>query len=527
MVLRKPYAILIKHFKLIHLILTFLMAYTTLKMRALYKFFVSYISSGWLSINLEEVSEYVNATCYISSILIVIILFIVFWLMRFKKKPNLYYKIAMPVYIFSFAVFIFMSHVLNGAIAELISPLNLRIYRDVTQILFLVQAVLLIVPILRGIGFDVKKFNFKKDIADLQIEDLDSEEIEVNINIDKHKIKRRLNKFGRTSSYIFLRNKLIIYRVLLIAFIVMFGYFLVNVFITNKIYKEGQVVKLDNYSFKVNYSYLTKYNSNNSIISSDYKYIVVNFTPINRIEGNTFNLDKIDLVINGNYYYPEVTYYNYFKDLGVGYDNQALSIKNDLDYIMAFRIPASVKVNRAILRYITGTKQKDDNIIKIYKNVKLKLKDDTKNVLSINSKVGNNININSNIFKIDKYELANKFTYTYKNCVDDVCEDVNRDINVANYGYLIMKLTGEFKLENKGIKQYYNSYNDYYQPMIYIQYKIGDDIKKISNVDAVTPTKILDNNKEIYIEVPQEINDASEINFHLKSRNSDYIIKLK
>ena len=84
--------------------------------------------------------------------------------MRFKKKPNLYYKIAIPVYVVSIIVFGVLSHVLNGAVTEVISPLNLRIYRDTALIMFLVQSVLIIVPALRGIGFDVKKFNFKKDI---------------------------------------------------------------------------------------------------------------------------------------------------------------------------------------------------------------------------------------------------------------------------------------------------------------------------------------------------------------------------
>ena len=527
MVLKKPYGILIKHFKLIHLLLAFLMMYTTSKMQSIYKFFLNYISAGWLSINLDEIKSYVNLTCYISIVLILIILIIIYLLMRFKKKPNLYYKIAIPTYIISFIVFIVSSHTLSQATTEVISPLNTRIYRDISLIMYIVQLILLIVPVLRGIGFDVKKFNFKKDIADLHIEDIDSEEIELNINIDKNKIKRKLNKFGRNSSYIFLRNKIIIYRILLIGIIISLGYFSVNVFVTNKVYKEGKIVNLDKYSIKINKSYLTKYNNEGEIISNNYKYIVVNFTPINKIENNTFNLDKIDIKIGDKYYYPQTTLYKDFRDLGYGYNDQILGTNNNLDYIMVFKLPVTQKTNRVILRYINETKYKNNNTIRIYKNFKLKLNDDTKNIMNINNKLSSSININSNIFKVDKYEIANQFNYTYKECEEENCIDINKNISASNYGYSIMKLSGEFKLQNKAIAKHYKNYNDYYEPMIYIKYKINDENKKMTNIDAITPTKVIENNNKMYIEVPNEINNAEEVNLHLKTRNTDYNIKLK
>ena len=528
MILRKPYAILIKYFKLIHIILTLLMFYATFKMKDIYDFFDNYINAGWLSINAEEAKSYINSTCYISIILILIILIVIFWLMRIKKKPNLYYKITIPVYIIILTIFIVLSNALNSAITEVISPLNLLIYSDTALITFLVQSTFLVVPILRGIGFDVKKFNFKKDIADLQIENIDNEEVELNINIDKNKIKRNLNRIGRNSSYIFLKNKIIIYRILLILLIISLGYFIINVFITNKTYKEKTIIQLDKYSLKVNKSYLTLYNYNNKVISTKYKYVVVNFTPINKINNNTFDLDKIDLKIGDKYYYPETNIYTDFKDLGYGYNGQTLGTKNNLDYIMVFKLPLEQKTNRVILRYINSTKFKNNEQIKIYKNIKLNLNDDTKKVININSNIGNNININFNTFKVDKYELSNIFNYTYENCdSDNVCNNVSKSIGLRDNNYTIMKLSGTFKLENKGVLKYYDNYDEYFKTMIYIKYKVNNVDKKFSGINSLTPTKLLNNNNEMYLEVPQEINNASDINLHIKNRNVDYNIKLK
>ena len=527
MVLKKPYGILIKHFRLIHIILSLLMLYTILKIRGVYNFFVNYISSGWISLTMDEVSTYVNITCYLSIILILIILIIIYLLMRFKKKPNLYYLITAITYIISFVIFFVSASLLRKAVTEIISPLNLRIYRDMTYIIFIVQSILLIIPILRGIGFDVKKFNFKKDIADLNLNELDSEEIEIDFKVDKSKIKRRINKFGRTSSYIFLRNKIIIYRILLVGIIIFMGYFALNVLVINKVYSENKIVQLDKYSFRINKSYITRYDSNNNLIEGNYKYIVVDFTPINNIEDNTFAINKIDLKIGDNYYFPITTIYSDFIDIGYGYSRQPLNTQSNLSYIMVFRIPLEQKTNRVILRYINSVEYKNGNAINKYKSFRLKLNDDS-DIININNNVGNTININSNIIKIDKYDINNEYSYTQKECNGaNECSDINKKISVTNYGYTIMKLTGEFKLENKGIERNYGDYANYLSNLMYVEYTVDSTKKRVININSITPTKLISEGKELYIEVPEEIVNATSINLHIKFRNSDYSIKLK
>ena len=67
------------------------MAYLMYKMVNLYKFFNGYVLSGWSSINADEIAGYIGPLIYISIAIIIALALIVFFLMRFKNKPRLYY----------------------------------------------------------------------------------------------------------------------------------------------------------------------------------------------------------------------------------------------------------------------------------------------------------------------------------------------------------------------------------------------------------------------------------------------------
>ena len=71
--------------------------------------------------------------------------------------------------------------------------------------------------IIRGLGFDIKKFNFTKDIQELNIEDIDSEEVEVNVNIDTKNIIRDINRRKRELGYWIKEN--LLFSIILISVI--------------------------------------------------------------------------------------------------------------------------------------------------------------------------------------------------------------------------------------------------------------------------------------------------------------------
>ena len=86
MILRKPYAFLIKNFKKIHLILTFLLVYLAIKIYGIVKFFSEYASSGYYNVVSNIAGSHINIFMYIAVILILAAGIFIYMLMYNKKK---------------------------------------------------------------------------------------------------------------------------------------------------------------------------------------------------------------------------------------------------------------------------------------------------------------------------------------------------------------------------------------------------------------------------------------------------------
>ena len=86
MILRKPYGFLIKHFRMIHLVLTALYIYLAIKVNSLLSYYNNFISGKESKLNaIKLVTNY-----YLIAIIIsIIICLIIYALMRYKKKPKL------------------------------------------------------------------------------------------------------------------------------------------------------------------------------------------------------------------------------------------------------------------------------------------------------------------------------------------------------------------------------------------------------------------------------------------------------
>ena len=99
MILRKPYAFLIKNFKKIHLILTILMIYITYKCNHILAFFNEYIEERVYEYTGKLAISYINIYMYIIIILIIIVVVSILILMRQKKKPIFLYLFMIIFYL--------------------------------------------------------------------------------------------------------------------------------------------------------------------------------------------------------------------------------------------------------------------------------------------------------------------------------------------------------------------------------------------------------------------------------------------
>ena len=232
MILKKPYGFLIKRFRIIHIILTLLTIYIAISTRHILTFIRRFISSGYSVTVVDNMaSQYINWPIYLVIVLVIASLIAIFILLRTKKKPNKIYLAAI-IYYSLLIVFIFIAAYLINSLSEGLWPTAAaRTYRDIAQLVYYPQFFFIFVLALRALGFNVKQFDFKNDIKELEITDADSEEVELNINFQTYKAERLIRRFIREFYYYYLENK----RIVNVIFIIIIA---VTLFLAFKSYEK-------------------------------------------------------------------------------------------------------------------------------------------------------------------------------------------------------------------------------------------------------------------------------------------------
>ena len=207
MIIKKPYAFLIKHFRSIHLILSALVLYLLIKTHNIFKFFNDYANQGFYNYTENLISSHINFYMFICSLLIILAALFIYLLMKWKKKSTGFYITFIGYYFLLFIIFIIYFNALGNVTEGVLTVRSVRAYRDIILIFYVPQFIFLIISIVRAIGFDIKKFDFKKDLEDLDIAEEDQEEIEVTLGSQGYKIKRWFRKSIREFSYYIRENK--------------------------------------------------------------------------------------------------------------------------------------------------------------------------------------------------------------------------------------------------------------------------------------------------------------------------------
>lgn len=134
MILRKPYAILIKNFKLIHVILTGLMLYILYKTWGIMDFFTDYFNNGESIVGQDIASNLINFRLYFFAVIIIAGLITVLVLMYLKEKPITYYIYSIATYIFVIVIFVLTKNTVVTMEGQLVSARVARAMSDFTNI---------------------------------------------------------------------------------------------------------------------------------------------------------------------------------------------------------------------------------------------------------------------------------------------------------------------------------------------------------------------------------------------------------
>lgn len=539
MILRKPYAFLIKNFRKIHAVMALCLLYLLYKSSILMNFLNDYVSHQPSYVGTEITDNLFNIWMFFIPIIIIIACITVIVLMVNKKKPYKFYFVNI---ISSILVIIYYAYALN-VIGELeIRVMDIRVMRAVRDLIVAVYAFQLISTIItfaRATGFNIKQFDFGKDLKELEINEGDREEVEINININTDKAKRDVRRNFRFSKYFYLENKLVINASVAIFLVLLSFSIFMNNHVYNKTYTTTEYFNTKEFTMRIEDAYVTTRDMKGNVITEDdYSLVVLRIKIKKRFNNDDkLKLDpaKTALKLDGTRYYPIETYRDKLTDIGTTYEGQQIDSEYDY-YLLTYHVPKN-KVNSDVkeFNYVESvsftSSGLNPNVIHIGLNFNNLDKEQEPKTYALGEEINfDNSILKESTLKITNAEINNTFKNEYEYCKNKKCynmvEYLKPNIN-SNYDKTLIKFEFEVSKDEILTTDALNNMNKLINTFGIIEYKIGNVTKRqTTGFSQIIPSKTKKNNIN-YIEVVKEIENASEVNLILKVRNSEYIIKLK
>ncbi len=513
MILKKPYAILIKYFRLLHLFISFFIIYSIYNLSILLRFFNNYLTyqDSVIGVNLQD--NLFSGFLFVVFILVIVISLILLWLMVKKKKPFRFYLFNFFIYLISLFFIIYVYSFLGKMSVSLVDVLNVRIIRDLLIIIIGLQSISLMISFVRTIGFDIKSFEFMKDLQQLEISEEDQEEYEIELNYDSNERKRKRKRYFRFLKYSYRENKLFINIVIFIAvgLLLLFIYSRINVYtITNK---EGKDISTDFYDMNIEGSYLVNTNYRGIKITDNY-LIVLNLKIRSKGVFNKLLLGNFKLMVDDNYYNVTNQYDNQLIDIGKVYNDDFVSDSYN-NYLLVYEIPSDKYNGQVKFVYHENGKSV---------KVKLNLKKNNSEVKEFS--LGETINISNNDnVTVNNFDIQEKFVIDYDFCIKDNC---NKSIQYlvpsldTNYDKAIMKING-LSVHKDGSN--YKSFSNLVSGMGYVEYRLYGNVR-YSSLNIVSNIKRVEDNV-YYFEVNKEIIDSDSVKLVFYTRNCKYVYILR
>lgn len=525
MIIRKPSAFIIKHFRLIHFIITLLIAFSIYKAFNINVFFTNFEKGILPNIN-NFSAHYFDITLFLDIILVIILNLTISILMISKKQKAKIYITTIFYYLF----LLFILNIFNGFIKnidiQIFSSQTLRFYRDFSLIIYLIQYFFLIFFLIRTIGLNLKNFEFN-DKNNLETSEEDSEEVEVSLKIKNYKIERATRKSIRNLKIYLRENLFIIFNIVALLVISLGIYLFLNRTVINPTYKEGEAFKYKEIEVKNISSILSPLSQNGEILPQNKYYLAIKFS-FKTITKQALNIKDFRVIIGGESITPVINKSDYFIDYGVGYNGQLLDANTGYEYIFLYELTKDKIQDSYFLRIVNNISYADGSAKASYKNLivfpKLLDKIDVVGKYKLNE----NINLNKSILETGNilfkdYKIMDSFTYTYQNCDAGECTDVSATVRpdqLASRPRVLIVLNYEDSLKNT----YFETKEKiFFSKFTKLHYGSETDIRELGIVNK-TPLNL---NNTLIIEADANINEFSILNLLIKIRNKEYVILLK
>ncbi len=275
MILRKPYALFIKSFKMLHLLLAIAMGYLLYRTTLVFNFFGEAMQRPEYDLTRTLNIALFDFYFYLIPALVIVVTGLIMAVLVYKQKPFKFYVFALLAYIAILAFNFYLSGYLLEMETRTMSAQSLSLMRDFVLICWLLQFVVTVKYFITGIGFDIKQFDFSHDLEDMAIEEVDREEFEVSFQLDFHAMKRKLKNRWREFKYFYYENKFLVTTGLVLVFLL--GGYMIFVTITDRVVslREGDQIVANDVLLQVNESFLTREDyRGNKMLEDDYLLVL-------------------------------------------------------------------------------------------------------------------------------------------------------------------------------------------------------------------------------------------------------------
>lgn len=518
MIVRKPYAFLIKNFKKIHIFMFILCAYIYYKTVSLSSFIREFMDLFSYDSYNEPISKYTGFLPIFCILLLIASSVALIILLKHKNKPWKMYLILAAEYTALLIAFAFTASYFNSYSGSL-ETTGIRALRDIVFILTIPQYAVFIILGIRILGVDLNKFDFKSDSEYLELSDSDREEVEISLNLDKDSVKRTYRKIKRNLGYFYKEHRLVINIVILLLVAVIAYKSYVYIFITNKSYKQGDIINTNGYSLKINNSYYTDKDYKGDIVETNNSFVILDVTIKNNAKKRKVNFNRFH-IMNRTYNHSPTnkTYETAFKDLGTTIEDLTLSSGEEKTLLLIYKVSAKEEQDKFVLYY-----QELNGNDKHLRKIKLKLNNLSKINQEKQVELGDVMTIDTPTmdeeFIFDEITITDTVSYGRKVCDNDSCQVKEYQTSPIK-GYKILKI--EFSSNDFSGKDMIDFLSDYGKISYIDNSKTRKGLKIKNALDTLNYY-----GKYVYLKVPDNLATANEIKLIITARNNQYIYKLK
>lgn len=533
MVFKKPYAFLIKYFRIINFLLAVLSGYIIYRTYSIVGFFNSYITNNYTG-NFYEgfYTNYINPFVFLFVILICLGVGGILWLFIYKKKP---YKGYLACIIYYIALIIFLNFVKSLMITmetTVITAEATRAYRDITLIAVLPQIGAFVFFILNMFGFNAKKLNFQADIKELEITAQDDEEVEITFKQDGVKIMRTIRRFIREFFYYVKENRTIFIIICTILLGVTF-YTIYKAFpeVISKNYNQGDAFLIDKLTYKFEDSIITNIDYKGDEIKKGAYYLVLKVTINNDTDySKVIDYNNFRLMLGNEYIYPSNEMAKSFIDYANSSNKLAAHTKETV--VIVFQIKSSDIKRNYRIKVNNGQAIQKKKLVGKYDTLTISPILISEKSIEGEYSAGTAVslvssNLGKSSFKAENAFFTDKYIYDYEFCVNDECDTYKNQVSLSykSKNKILLVFDYEFNLDNtipfysvtSRVKKFVDSF-------VKVRYYDENDKPQYATVNNVTPNRLT---KQIVLEVDSKVADSSNVALSITIRNKEYLIKIK